>query len=75
MLSAFEPPRPFVNGSFGIFHSAADKPGSVLFLSLIIFSSRLDFIERYRSASHEQLDGFCHALKKLLVVTVGSSLI
>jgi hypothetical protein len=75
VLSAFEPPRPFVNDSFGIFHSAADKPGSVLFLSLIIFFSRLDLIERYRSASYEQLGGFCHALKKLLMVTVGLSLI
>jgi hypothetical protein len=50
-----------VNDSFGIFHSAADKPGSVLFLSLIIFFSRLDLIERYRSASYEQLRGFYRA--------------
>jgi hypothetical protein len=55
---------------FGIFRSAADKPGSVLFVSLIIFPSRLDFIERYRSASCEQLGGFYRALKKLLMVTV-----
>jgi hypothetical protein len=50
-----------VNDSFGIFHSAADKPGSVHFLSLIIFFSRLDLIERYRSASYEQLRGFYRA--------------
>jgi hypothetical protein len=43
---------------FGIFRSAADKPGSVLFLSMIIFPSRLAFIERYRSASCEQLRAF-----------------
>ena len=65
----------FVKDSFGLFRSAADKPGSVLFLSLIIFPSRLDFIEPYRSANYEQLGGFYRALKKLLMETVRLSLI
>jgi len=60
---------------FGIFRSAADKPGSVLFLLLIILPSRPDSIEPYRSASYEQLGGFYRVLKKLLMVTARLSLI
>jgi hypothetical protein len=50
-----------VNDSFWNFSLSGRQARIGAFLSLIIFFSRLDFIERYRSASYEQLRAFYRA--------------